>query len=162
MTEEILRTGGCLCGKSRYQTRGDSPRAIMCHCRYCQTYTGSAFGTQVWFPEDKVTLISGELSKYDNNTETGNVVTLNFCKNCGSTIFLRLNVFQGMVAIPGGSFDPPTFWFVPQVENFCRTGPKHHLLKRRLLKSMIRIQCIIQKSQTTIQLNRLKKYFYSK
>ena len=75
MTEEILRTGGCLCGKSRYQTRGDSPRAIMCHCRYCQTYTGSAFGTQVWFPEDKVTLISGELSKYDNNTETGKVVT---------------------------------------------------------------------------------------
>tara|TARA_B100000989_G_scaffold294392_1_gene273438 strand:- start:956 stop:1126 length:171 start_codon:yes stop_codon:yes gene_type:complete len=26
-----------------------------------------------------------------------------------------------MVAIPGGSFDPPTFWFEPQVENFCRT-----------------------------------------
>ncbi len=49
------------------------------------------------------------------------MVTLNFCKNCGSTIFLRLNVFQGMVAIPGGSFDPPTFWFEPQVENFCRT-----------------------------------------
>ena len=21
----------------------------------------------------------------------------------------------------GGSFDPPTFWFEPQVENFCRT-----------------------------------------
>ena len=121
MTEEIVRTGGCLCGKSRYQTKGDSPRAIMCHCRYCQTYTGSAFGTQVWFPEDKVTLTSGELSKYENNTESGNVVTLNFCKNCGSTIFLRLNVFQGMVAIPGGSFDPPTFWFEPQVENFCRT-----------------------------------------
>ena len=94
MTDEILRTGGCLCGKSRYQTRGDSPRAIMCHCRYCQTYTGSAFGTQVWFPEDKVTLQSGELSEYENNTESGNVVTSNFCKNCGSTIFLRLNVFQ--------------------------------------------------------------------
>ena len=60
-------------------------------------------------------------SEYENNTESGNVVTLNFCKNCGSTIFLRLNVFQGMVAIPGGSFDPPTFWFEPQVENFCRT-----------------------------------------
>ena len=82
---------------------------------------GSAFGTQVWFPEDKVTLTSGELSIYENNTESGNVVTLNFCKNCGSTIFLRLNVFQGMVAIPGGSFYPPTFWFEPQVENFCRT-----------------------------------------
>ena len=121
MTEEKLRTGGCLCGKSRYQTKGDSPRAIICHCRYCQTYTGSAFGTQVWFPEDKVTLKSGELSEYENNTESGNVVTLNFCKNCGSTILLRLNVFQGMVAIPGGSFDPPTFWFEPQVENFCRT-----------------------------------------
>ena len=80
MTEEIVRTGGCLCGKSRYQTKGDSPRAIMCHCRYCQTYTGSAFGTQVWFPEDKVTLTSGELSKYENNTESGNVVTLNFCR----------------------------------------------------------------------------------
>ena len=92
MTEEILRTGGCLCGKSRYQTRGDSPRAIMCHCRYCQTYTGSAFGTQVWFPEDKVVLTSGELSEYANNTESGNVVTLYFCKDCGSTIFLRLNV----------------------------------------------------------------------
>ncbi len=49
------------------------------------------------------------------------MVTLNFSKNCGSTIFLRLNFFQGMVAPPGGSVDPPTFWFEPQVENFCRT-----------------------------------------
>ena len=107
MTEEIVRTGGCLCGKSRYQTKGDSPRAIMCHCRYCQTYTGSAFGTQVWFPEDKVTLTSGELSKYENNTESGNVVTLNFCKNCGSSIFFK-RLGSRAISLSAGLLNNPT------------------------------------------------------
>ena len=50
-----------------------------------------------------VKLIYGKLSEYENNTESGNVAMLNFCKNSDSTIFLRLNVFQGMVAIPGGA-----------------------------------------------------------
>ena len=49
MTEEIVRTGGCLCGKSRYQTRGDSPRAIMCNCRYCQTSTDEKHDTHFMY-----------------------------------------------------------------------------------------------------------------
>ena len=121
MNEELSREGGCLCGNCRYRTIGDSPRAILCHCRYCQTLTGSALSTNVWFPEEKVSLLKGDLSSYEMKTESGNLVTTNFCKNCGSTVFLRLNVFKGMVAIPGGCYDPPTFWFEPQVENFCRS-----------------------------------------
>ena len=76
-----------------------TPRVILCHCRYCQTLTGSALSTNVWFPEEKVSLLKGDLSSYEMKTESGNVVTTNFCKNCGSTVFLRLNVLYQCIDI---------------------------------------------------------------
>ena len=125
----------------------------MCHCRYCQTYTGSAFGTQVWFPEDKVTLTSGELSIYENNTESGIVVTLNFCKNCGSTIFLRLNVFKVLLLFLEEVLSLQHFGLNHTLRIFV--VQRHHLFKLLLLKSTIHILCITRKRLTITQLNNL-------
>jgi hypothetical protein len=42
-TMELLHEGGCLCGEARYVVSGyPEPRGV-CHCRYCQLRTGSAF-----------------------------------------------------------------------------------------------------------------------
>ena len=48
--------GGCLCGSVRYQVTGAPEVASICHCRYCQLRSGSAFGISVYFAQDQVQL----------------------------------------------------------------------------------------------------------
>ena len=121
MKKNKVTSGSCLCGKVSYEFSGNLGIFQYCHCSRCRKFTGSAFASNILVALDDFKWITGnELVGRFEPEETKHFAT-SFCKNCGSTIFLRLNVFQGMVAIPGGSFDPPTFWFVPQVENFCRT-----------------------------------------
>ena len=61
---EMKHSGGCLCGNVRFDAEGEPLRVGLCHCRYCQLRTGSAFGISVYFPEDAVTDTSGELETY--------------------------------------------------------------------------------------------------
>ena len=46
--------GGCFCGKLRYETVGEPVRTAVCHCRYCQLRTGTAFGISVYFNTNQV------------------------------------------------------------------------------------------------------------
>ena len=49
MSSTEIHEGGCSCGTVRYQTIGQPARTGVCHCRYCQTRTGPAFGISVYF-----------------------------------------------------------------------------------------------------------------
>jgi hypothetical protein len=42
--------GGCLCGQVRYTVGGEPVLSVVCHCRSCQRFTGSAFGAAIGFP----------------------------------------------------------------------------------------------------------------
>ena len=44
--------GGCWCGLVRYESYGEPTYAGICHCRYCQLRTGSAFGVSIYFPDE--------------------------------------------------------------------------------------------------------------
>jgi len=37
------REGGCLCGDIRYKAIEEPLRVTICHCIFCQRFTGSAF-----------------------------------------------------------------------------------------------------------------------
>ena len=52
MSYKILNHGGCACGSVRYKTIGKEEHAGVCHCRYCQLRTGSAFGISVFFKSE--------------------------------------------------------------------------------------------------------------
>jgi len=84
MSEEIHQ-GGCACGAVRYETRGQPFPVWICHCRYCQTRTGSAFGVSAFFDDDQITITRGELREYSFDTESGGAVTNRFCPKCGTT-----------------------------------------------------------------------------
>ena len=45
-----------------------------------------------------------------------------FCPTCATTLFWTVEVFEGMIAVAGGSFDPPSFWYDIDREVFCRTS----------------------------------------
>ena len=57
--------GGCLCGTVRYAVIGDPKPTGVCHCRYRQLRTGSAFGFLAYFEPDKFLLDKGELTHYN-------------------------------------------------------------------------------------------------
>lgn len=78
--------GGCFCGSVRYSTMGQPFRAVVCHCRYCQLRTGTAFGISVYFKEDKVIFNDGTSHTFSYETESGSNVTLSRCANCGTTV----------------------------------------------------------------------------
>ena len=58
MSEKELHSGGCNCGAVRYETHGNPTRAAVCHCRYRQTRTGSAFGMNVYFEDSQIQITS--------------------------------------------------------------------------------------------------------
>jgi len=113
--------GGCACGKVRYQSIGQPARTGLCHCRYCQLRTGTAFGISVYFKKENLIIESGDLKKYPFTTESGNTFETNFCKKCGTSMFWTLSHMKDLIGAAGGTYDPPTFWFDIHREIFKRT-----------------------------------------
>ncbi len=113
--------GGCLCGDIRYQTNGDPEITAVCHCRYCQLRTGSAFSTFVYFEQTQFILLKGALKIFDFVSESGGKWETRFCQRCGTTIACVLEVRPGLIGVSGGTFDPPTFWYALTREVFQRS-----------------------------------------
>jgi hypothetical protein len=89
-------TGGCHCGRVRYETPADLTNVITCNCSICQK-SGSML---TFVPATQFTLKSGEdaLTDYRFNKHQ---VTHQFCEDCGIKSFARGKMPDGteMVAI---------------------------------------------------------------
>ena len=123
MTENETHEGGCACGAVRYRTTGYPDIHAVCHCRYCQLRTGSAFGVGAYFSETDVEILSGTLTQHSYQTQSGNTVSTSFCVTCGTTTHWQIDsdFLRGKTAIAVGTFDPPSFWFDIDREIFTRT-----------------------------------------
>ncbi len=113
--------GGCLCGKSRFQVNNDPDATIVCHCRYCQLRTGSAFGNIAYFKKLYFKLLSGDLKTFEFITESGRNWINYFCKNCATTVYCCLEIRKDHIGIPVGLIDPPTFNYKISKEVFTRS-----------------------------------------
>ena len=113
--------GGCACGQVRYHSIGKPARTGLCHCRYCQLRTGTAFGISVYFKKENLIIECGNLKKYSFATETGNTFETNSCTNCGTSLFWTLSHMKDLMGAAGGTYDPRTFWFDIHRELFKRT-----------------------------------------
>ena len=123
---EEAREGGCLCGDARYLVSGyPEPRGV-CHCRYCQLRTGSAFAVLAYFKPENFSLKSGQLTHYRFTSESDKQWDINFCSKCGTTVYYQLEAWGGLIGIDSGTFDPPSFFFDIAGEVF--TDSKAHFL----------------------------------
>ncbi|MCY4590618.1 MAG: GFA family protein [Alphaproteobacteria bacterium] len=115
--------GGCLCGEVRFRVEGEPERAAICHCRYCQLRTGSAFGVSVYVPLDRVTRLSGDLQEFSFRSESGNTWLIERCSSCGTGVYWTIDAepWASLQGISGGCFDPPSFWYPIRREVFART-----------------------------------------
>ncbi len=97
-------TGGCLCGAIRYEVASEPLLCVTCHCKNCQRQAGSALSIIVGIPEHALT-VSGEVKTYNDTGDSGATVRRQFCENCGSPVFTRLDNSDGMMFIKAGTLD---------------------------------------------------------
>ena len=103
--------GGCLCGSVRYATSGFPSRVTVCHCRFCQRATGSAYMVEPIFEARNFTVLAGNPSVYDQvSAGSGKVVHVHFCADCGTKLWLSFERFPDAVGVYAGTYDDPC-WF---------------------------------------------------
>ncbi len=103
--------GGCLCGQIRYATHEDTSRVTICHCRFCQKATGSAYMVEPIFDKNAFELLDGSPKTYDLvSAGSGKTVHVHFCAECGTKLWLSFERFPDIVGIYAGTFDDPC-WF---------------------------------------------------
>ena len=61
--------GGCVCGSIRYRVQGEPVRAYVCHCTFCQRFTGGAFSVITWFNEENVEITGDGIATYDHTVD---------------------------------------------------------------------------------------------
>jgi hypothetical protein len=98
--------GGCRCGRVRYKAALDGlPRVYACHCRDCQTWTGSAFSLQFILPEDDLE-VAGERGLFELTSPDGTRTSRQRgCPTCFTRIYNTNNRRPGMAVVRAGTLD---------------------------------------------------------
>jgi hypothetical protein len=99
-----VHSGGCPCGKVRFEARGEPYRVGVCHCLTCRKVHGAPFNFYVVFPTDAVTL-QGEVLDFASS-EHGR---RHSCRACGSPAYSRYER-PAEIHLYAGSFDEPALW----------------------------------------------------
>lgn len=97
-----LHSGSCLCGAVTFEVSGDFDSFYICHCRYCQKGTGSAFAANLFAPAGALAWLSGE-GAVTSFTLSGTAHRKSFCRYCGSS--MPGVEESGDVLVPAGSLD---------------------------------------------------------
>jgi len=112
-----LAEGGCVCREIRYAVKSPPIRVTICHCKFCQRATGSAYLVEPIFTETDFELLSGTPTIYQQLSEgSGKTLDVHFCQNCGTKLFNTFERFPGVVGVFGGTFDDPN-WFERTPDN---------------------------------------------
>lgn len=123
MPNQDVAEGGCICGRLRYRASAEPLRVTFCHCRFCQRATGGAYMVEPIFDLGAFEVMHGAPATYQHRSEgSGKMVTIHFCANCGTKLFLTFERFPGVAGVYGGTFDDPD-WFAREPE-----GAKHIFL----------------------------------
>jgi hypothetical protein len=97
---EPVRTGGCQCGKTRYEITGRLGRASICHCRMCQRAFGNAFAPLV--TAHGLRWVSDAPKRF----RSSNKVSRGFCGECGTPLTYEPDGFPPEVAL--ATLDDPS------------------------------------------------------
>ena len=97
--------GGCRCGAVRYTLALDAlPRTYACHCRDCQTWSGSAFSQQSFLSESSLR-VTGPLAVYELTTPSGRTSFQRMCAVCHTRVYNSNSARPGIVVVRAGTLD---------------------------------------------------------
>lgn len=102
MSSPLPLTGGCLCGRVRYEARPDHREGYYCHCRMCQLAFGNVRAAYFNLRVDQVKW-TGAAPKLHASSK---IATRGFCGECGTPMSFHFagNEFMDLSV---GSLDDP-------------------------------------------------------
>ena len=101
MAESSTMTGGCACGRVRFEAEIEDGDAYLCHCRMCQRATGSIAIAFKNLPQAKVRWLSGP-DWYDSSP----IAIRPYCHECGTSLGFQFKDGDRM-DLTVASFDDP-------------------------------------------------------
>ena len=109
MAEERM-SGGCACGRVRFQVRVENDEAYLCHCRMCQRATGSV---SIAFKSVRQADVAwqGEPDWFDSSP----IARRPYCGQCGTSLGFVFKEGSDKMDLTVAAFDEPS-----------RFRPKHH------------------------------------
>ncbi|TMM50113.1 GFA family protein [Qipengyuania marisflavi] len=107
MSESVTKSGGCQCGRVRYEVNLASHDAYWCHCRMCQKATGGIAAAFVQVDAENVRWLT-QPDWYRSSA----IAHRPFCAQCGTPLGFAFLDGAGGFDLTIGSFDDPAD-FVP-------------------------------------------------
>lgn len=95
--------GQCDCGAVSFEVMGARKEVSICHCGQCRRTSGH-FWAATNAPFDQVKFTNDVGLKWYTSSDWAK---RGFCKECGSSLFYRMNGEDG-IGIAAGCFDGPT------------------------------------------------------
>lgn len=96
-------TGGCHCGKIRYQLTAYPFDGDFCHCRDCQKITGAPTSAWMDVKKSQLTWQQGNPSEYTSSQ----AIRRGFCTSCGSTLSYRSIEHDNYISLAITTLDNP-------------------------------------------------------
>lgn len=104
--------GGCQCGAVRYRLTGPPLGVYACHCKDCQRLSGAAFSMSMPIRREHVELLRGTLVAFDKTADSGRVVRMLGCGECGIRVWNEPLSAPGVFIVKPGTLDDST-WAQP-------------------------------------------------
>ena len=115
---KLPQTGGCLCGKIRYEI-SEAPRLVYtCHCTECQRVTSSAFSIALAVAGFRLT--GDEPQPLESVADSGRVKIRWVCPVCGCWLFSTGKPGDGLHRVRAGTLDD-TSWLRPTMHFWTRS-----------------------------------------
>jgi hypothetical protein len=107
---KLPQTGGCQCGKIRYEISEEPQMVYTCHCVDCQRLTSSAFSLGMVVNDAAFRLMGIEPRGLQRTADSGRTNTRLVCPECGSWICGMPR--DGLRRVRAGTLDD-TSWLRP-------------------------------------------------
>jgi hypothetical protein len=98
-----MLTGGCFCGRIRYETAAMPFHETNCHCSICRRTSGAPFVTWFSVPRSQFRLVSGEPAHFKSSSRA----TRSFCRHCGTQLTFAHEDFPDEIGVTTCSLDDP-------------------------------------------------------
>ncbi|MBL8580572.1 MAG: GFA family protein [Mesorhizobium sp.] len=99
-------TGGCLCGRVRYESKVAPIIARLCWCRVCQYIAAGNAAVSACFRTEHFE-VSGEPKDFESVADSGNRMHRRFCPECGVHLFSEAESRPHLIFVRVGTLDDP-------------------------------------------------------
>jgi hypothetical protein len=98
-----MLTGGCFCGKVRYEAEGEPFHETICHCSFCRRIAGAP--AVAWFtvPRSSLRFLSAGPATFKSSAKA----TRGFCSTCGTCLTFEDADLPDEIDITTCSLDDP-------------------------------------------------------